>query len=276
MLAARQLDRLNESAEEMRGYGVPALAVQTDVTSEEQVMRLFETTMEEYGRLDILVNNSGAFDGGPIDEIPLDTWMKVINVNLTGVFLCTREAMKIMKRQKSGRIINIGSISSRMPRMNSAPYTTSKHGIIGLTKSTALEGREYGIAAGALHPGKRRGGVEGGQHPALGPGADDDAGRHSDRGTGDGAAAPVRQHARYDRAAGWAALRGAGVGKQDPLETWMTQTYGHPLEVWEEAPYSQGMSNILGARSVIHTVLAGLERAAGSLSAIGSFVPGRG
>ena len=71
VLAARQVDRLNESAEEMRGYGVPALAVQTDVTSEEQVMRLFETTMEEYGRLDILVNNSGAFDGGPIDEIPL-------------------------------------------------------------------------------------------------------------------------------------------------------------------------------------------------------------
>ena len=83
VLAARQLDRLNESAEEMRGYGVPALAVQTDVTSEEQVVKLFETTMGEYGRLDVLVNNSGAFDGGPIDEIPLETWMKVINVNLT-------------------------------------------------------------------------------------------------------------------------------------------------------------------------------------------------
>ncbi len=153
VLAARQVDRLNESADEMRSYGVEALAVQTDVTGEDQVMKLFETTMTRFGRLDILVNNSGAFDGGPIDEIPLDTWMKVINVNLTGVFLCTREAMKIMKKQRSGRIINIGSISSRMPRMNSAPYTTSKHGIIGLTKSTALEGREYGISVGALHPG---------------------------------------------------------------------------------------------------------------------------
>ena len=153
VLAARQLDRLEESAEEMRGYGVSARAVQTDVTSEEQVISLFETTMAEHGRLDILVNNSGAFDGGPIDEISLEKWMKVINVNLTGVFLCTREAMKIMKKQRSGRIINIGSISSRMPRMNSAPYTTSKHGIIGLTKSTALEGREYGISVGALHPG---------------------------------------------------------------------------------------------------------------------------
>ena len=153
VLAARQLDRLNDSAEEMRGYGAPTNVVQTDVTSEEQVKRLFETTLTDNGKLDILVNNSGVFDGGPIDEIPLETWMKVINVNLTGVFLCTREAMKIMKPQRSGRIINIGSISSNMPRMNSAPYTTSKHGIIGLTKSTALEGREYGISAGALHPG---------------------------------------------------------------------------------------------------------------------------
>ena len=153
VLAARQLDRLNDSAEEMRGYGAPAHVVQADVTSEEQVKSLFETIITDHGKLDILVNNSGVFDGGPIDEISLETWMKVINVNLTGVFLCTREAMKIMKTQRSGRIINIGSISSNMPRMNSAPYTTSKHGIIGLTKSTALEGRDFGISAGALHPG---------------------------------------------------------------------------------------------------------------------------
>lgn len=153
VLAARQRHRLQDSAEEMRALGVEVEAVPTDVTNERHVLRLFDATMERFGRLDILVNNSGAFDGGPIDEISLDTWMKVISVNLTGVFLCTREAMKAMKRQRSGRIINIGSISSRMPRMNSAPYTTSKHGIIGLTKSTALEGREYGISAGALHPG---------------------------------------------------------------------------------------------------------------------------
>ena len=91
MLAARQLDRLEESAEEMRSYGVPAHAIQTDVTSEEQVVSLFETTMEQYGQLDILVNNSGAFDGGPIDEISLEKWMKVINVNLTGVSSSARE-----------------------------------------------------------------------------------------------------------------------------------------------------------------------------------------
>ena len=132
---------------------LPPNVVQTDVTSEEQVKKLFETTMTDYGKLDILVNNSGVFDGGPLEEISLETWMKVMNVNLTGVFLCTREAMRIMKPQRSGRIINIGSISSNMPRMNSAPYATSKHGIIGLTKSTALEGREYGISASAIHPG---------------------------------------------------------------------------------------------------------------------------
>ncbi len=153
VLAARQRDRLETSATEMQGHGATAEAVPTDVTNEDQVIALFDHTMSRFGRLDILVNNSGAFDGGPIDEIPLDTWMRVINVNLTGVFLCTREAMKIMKKQPGGRIINIGSISSRMPRMNSAPYSTSKHGVIGLTKSTALEGREYGISAGALHPG---------------------------------------------------------------------------------------------------------------------------
>lgn len=153
VLAARQVERLGVSADEMRGYGVPTEAVRTDVTDEGQVRALFARTIERFGRLDVLVNNSGAFDGGPIDEISLDTWRKVIDVNLTGVFLCTREAMKVMKGQRSGRIINIGSISSRMPRMNSAPYTASKHGIIGLTKSTALEGREYGISASALHPG---------------------------------------------------------------------------------------------------------------------------
>ena len=123
------------------------------MTQEAEVQSLFSKTMNTFGRLDIQVNNSGAFDGGPIDEITLETWNKVIGVNLTGVFLCTREAMRIMKTQKGGRIINIGSISSRMPRMNSAPYTSSKHAVIGLTKSPALEGRPYGISAGALHPG---------------------------------------------------------------------------------------------------------------------------
>ena len=153
VLAARNLPRLEEAANELQGLGGTVEVVPTDVTQEAEVQSLFSKTMDTFGRLDIQVNNSGAFDGGPIDEITLETWNKVIGVNLTGVFLCTREAMRIMKAQKGGRIINIGSISSRMPRMNSAPYTSSKHAVIGLTKSTALEGRPYGISAGALHPG---------------------------------------------------------------------------------------------------------------------------
>ena len=123
------------------------------MTNEGQVVALFEKTMREFGRLDILVNNSGAFEGGPLEELSLETWQHVIDVNLTGVFLCSREAMKIMKRQREGRIINIGSISAQVPRMNSAPYTASKFGVVGLTRATALEGRRYGVSACALHPG---------------------------------------------------------------------------------------------------------------------------
>lgn len=153
VLASRTQKTLDETAEEARSLGATARVIPTDVTDEEQVVALFEQVMDEFGRLDILVNNSGAFDGGPLEELSLAAWQKVIGVNLTGPFLCTREAMKIMKKQKVGRILNIGSISAQMPRMNSAPYTTSKHGLVGLTKSTALEGRAFGISAGCLHPG---------------------------------------------------------------------------------------------------------------------------
>ncbi|MCH7744492.1 MAG: SDR family oxidoreductase [Chloroflexi bacterium] len=153
VLAARNKGNLEGTAEETRSIGAETLVIPTDVTSEAQVIALFERTVAEFGRVDILVNNSGVFDGGPLDELSLETWQKVIDVNLTGVFLCTREAMKIMKRQGGGRIINIGSISAQMPRMNSAPYATTKHALVGLTKSTALEGREFGVVASCLHPG---------------------------------------------------------------------------------------------------------------------------
>lgn len=156
VIASRNKDHLESAAEEMRTEGAEVLIVPTDVTDEAQVKALFERTMRAFGRVDILVNNSGAFDGGPLEELSLETWQKVINVNLTGPFLCTREAMKIMKRQREGRIINIGSISAQMPRMNSAPYATTKHGLVGLTKSTALEGRAFGISASILHPGNVR------------------------------------------------------------------------------------------------------------------------
>ncbi|MCI0377686.1 MAG: SDR family oxidoreductase [Gemmataceae bacterium] len=129
------------------------LTVTADVTDERQVQTAFAKTIERFGRLDILVNNAGAFDGGPLDELSLEAWEKVLAVNLTGPFLCTREAFRIMKKQGGGRIINIGSISAQRVRPHSAPYSASKHGLWGLTQVTALEGRPFGISCGCLHPG---------------------------------------------------------------------------------------------------------------------------
>jgi len=153
VIASRNKANLEAMADELRVQGATVLVVPTDVTAEAQVVALFERTSQEFDRLDILVNNSGVFDGGPLEALSLETWRKVIDVNLTGPFLCTREALKIMKPQRQGRIINIGSISAQMPRPNSAPYTTSKFALVGLTRSTALEGRAFGISAGCLHPG---------------------------------------------------------------------------------------------------------------------------
>ena len=152
ILAARRLDKLDGLANELK-KGNETTVVQTDVSNEKDITNLFEITKQKYNQLDIVINNAGIFDGGSIESLSLETWSKTITVNLTGVFLCTREAFKIMKPQKNGRIINIGSISGQMPRMNSAPYTSSKHGLIGLTKSSALEGRAHGISVGCLNPG---------------------------------------------------------------------------------------------------------------------------
>lgn len=152
-IAARDEERLEQTAAEIRAEGGKALAVPTDITDEAQVEELFERAMAEFGRLDILVNNAGAFDGGAIDELCLETWEWVMAVNLRGPFLCTRAAFRVMKEQGGGRIINIASISAQRVRPNSAPYSTSKHGLWGLTQCTALDGREYGIIASCLHPG---------------------------------------------------------------------------------------------------------------------------
>jgi NAD(P)-dependent dehydrogenase (short-subunit alcohol dehydrogenase family) len=153
VLASRNQANLEETAQETRGLGAISLVVPTDVTDEAQVIALFARVKQEFGRLDIVINNSGAFDGGPLEELSLATWMKVVNINLTGPFLCSREAMKIMKPQGGGRIINIGSISAQMARINSIPYTTTKHGLVGLTKAAALEGRDYNVVVSCLHPG---------------------------------------------------------------------------------------------------------------------------
>jgi NAD(P)-dependent dehydrogenase (short-subunit alcohol dehydrogenase family) len=153
VLAGRTVPRLEAAAAEIRATGVQALAVPTDVTDEAQVVALFKATVDRFDRLDLLVNSAGAFDGGPIEDLTLEAWDNVIGACLTGPFLCIREAFKIMKPAGGGRIINIGSISAQRSRMNSAPYTSSKFGVWGLTQAAALEGRAYGISVGALHPG---------------------------------------------------------------------------------------------------------------------------
>ena len=153
-IAARDAELLTETAGELCENGTKVLAVPTDVTQEAHIKSLFEKAMLEYDRLDILVNNAGAFDGGPIDELSTEAWDKVIGVNLRAPFLCSREAMRIMKAQgEGGRIINVGSISAHRVRPNSAPYSSSKFGIWGLTQVTALEGRPHGITASCLQPG---------------------------------------------------------------------------------------------------------------------------
>ena len=153
ILVARDLDRLRQIEEEMAVARRNVVVIQADVTNEDQVKEAFAHTMRLFGRLDILVNNAGVFDGGPFDELSLETWEKVMAVNLRGPFLCAREAFRIMKQQQGGRIINIGSISAQRGRPDGAPYNTTKAGLVGLTNSIALEGRPYGISCGCLHPG---------------------------------------------------------------------------------------------------------------------------
>jgi len=153
VIAARNAEVLEQAARELEETGAEVLAVPVDVTDEDQVQALFGRIVERFGRLDVLVNNAGAFDGGPVEELSLEAWNRVIGTCLTGPFLCTREAFRIMKGQGGGRVINIGSISAQRARLHSAPYTSAKHGIWGLTQATALEGREHGITVSCLHPG---------------------------------------------------------------------------------------------------------------------------
>jgi NAD(P)-dependent dehydrogenase (short-subunit alcohol dehydrogenase family) len=153
-LMARDAALLNETAEALRRSGVVVLTVPADVTDEKQVQEVFRQSMDRFGRLDILVNNAGTFVGyGPIDEVSVESWDQIVAVNLRGPFLCTREAFRIMKSQRGGRIINIGSIASQRVRPHSAAYSTTKHGLWGLTQVTALEGRSHGISCGILNPG---------------------------------------------------------------------------------------------------------------------------
>lgn len=156
VLAGRRADELQKTASATTAEGSKALVVPTDVSDQASVKALFSATHEAFGRIDVLFNNAGTFAvGTAIEDIPLDVWKRVVDVNLTGAFLCAQEAIRMMKAQspKGGRIINNGSISANVPRPLSAPYTATKHAITGLTKSISLDGRADNIACSQIDVG---------------------------------------------------------------------------------------------------------------------------
>jgi len=156
VLAGRRPEPLAEIVEAAKAAGQQALAVVTDVRDPDSVEALFSKIKSNYGRLDVLFNNAGVnAPAVPMDELPLEKWLNVINTNVTGVFLCARAAFGLMRNQvpQGGRIINNGSISAHTPRPFTSPYTASKHAVLGLTKSIALDGRAFDIVCSQIDIG---------------------------------------------------------------------------------------------------------------------------
>jgi NAD(P)-dependent dehydrogenase (short-subunit alcohol dehydrogenase family) len=156
VMAGRRQEVLEAAEREVRAPGTTVLSVPTDITDPASVAALFAKAKEDFGRLDLLVNNAGiGAPAIPLEDLSIEQWRSVVDTNLTGAFLCTQEAFRIMKDQnpRGGRIINNGSVSAYAPRPLSAPYTATKHAILGLTKSTALDGRPYDIACGQIDIG---------------------------------------------------------------------------------------------------------------------------
>ena len=156
VLTGRRRDALEAAAREIDEAGGEALAIPSDVADKESVVALFASLREHYGRLDLLFNNAGIYvPETPFEDLSLEDWQRSVDVNLTGVFLCMQEAFRMMKNQtpRGGRIINNGSISAHVPRPNSASYTATKHGVTGLTRQGALDGRVYDIACGQIDIG---------------------------------------------------------------------------------------------------------------------------
>jgi NAD(P)-dependent dehydrogenase (short-subunit alcohol dehydrogenase family) len=155
-LAGRRADALAESVKLAGADGARAFAVPTGVTNPESVRALFAKTKDKWGRLDLLFNNAGQNAPGiPLEDLSFEQWKSVVDVNLTGMFLCIQETFRVMKAQspRGGRIINNGSISAHAPRPNSTPYTATKHAVTGLTKCASLDGRKYDIACGQIDIG---------------------------------------------------------------------------------------------------------------------------
>jgi NAD(P)-dependent dehydrogenase (short-subunit alcohol dehydrogenase family) len=155
-LCGRRLPRVEAVAAAARALGADALAVEADVADPDAVGRLFEAVKDRFGRLDLLFNNAGTgAPPVPLEDLTIEAWRRVLDTNLTGAFLCTQGALRLMKAQdpRGGRIVNNGSISAHAPRPNSAPYTATKHAITGLTRSTSLDGRAFDIACGQIDIG---------------------------------------------------------------------------------------------------------------------------
>ncbi|MEQ9407755.1 MAG: SDR family oxidoreductase, partial [Fuerstiella sp.] len=156
VLAGRREPALAETLSAATASQELGLAVPTDVTSADSVQQLFRRATDGFGRVDVVFNNAGiSAPGDLLEDISVEAWRQVVDVNLTGAFLCTQAAFRVMKQQNpmGGRIINNGSVSAWAPRPNSAPYTATKHAVTGLTKSTSLDGRKYNIACGQIDIG---------------------------------------------------------------------------------------------------------------------------
>ncbi|MXO71734.1 SDR family NAD(P)-dependent oxidoreductase [Alteraurantiacibacter buctensis] len=153
VLAARRTERLADLVAEIEANGGEALAVATDVTDEAAVANLFAEAVARFGTVDVLINNAGIAENTPVDQTSLDHWNQVIGTNLTSAFLCAKHAWPIFKAGGHGRIVNVGSISAKVPRSECPSYTASKFGLSGLTHALALDGRDHNIAVSIFHPG---------------------------------------------------------------------------------------------------------------------------
>jgi len=156
VLAGRRKEMLDETAAEGKSTGCTSLVIPTDVSDPQSIKSLFSKTKEVFGRIDVVFNNAGiGAPAVPLEDLPYETWQKVLATNLTGMFLCTQEAIRIMKAQepRGGRIINNGSISAHAPRPRSVAYTATKHAVTGLTKSTSLDCRAYNICCSQIDIG---------------------------------------------------------------------------------------------------------------------------